>query len=577
MRANTETRETRLDPHNEVEELRARLAEAEETLRALRQGEVDAVVVNGPAGPQVYALENADRPYRMIVERMQEGALTLSPDGTVLYANRSLSRLLHLSGETIAGQRFQEFVAAHDRDSLARLLAESERGGGRGEIELVARDGTVVPVYLSVVDLPDQRQRIISGMVTDLTLPRHRTLELTESNAKLTAALAERERAEVQLRQAQKMEAIGRLTAGVAHDFNNLLTVIAGNLELIQARTTDPRLKHQVDTIQRAIHRGVQLTDQLLAFSRQRTLRPRAVGINALLRDTEPLLRRAVGDEIRVILALDDSVGSCLIDPAELQASMLNLALNAKDAMSGGGSLTIATSEAQPRDLPDGAGERAQRYLTVEVRDTGHGMSAEIRDRAFDPFFTTKEVGKGTGLGLSQVHGFIRQSGGHVTIESAVGSGTTVRLYLPLSQAPAATELRETKAISAATASAPRRVLVVEDDADVRSFAVELLRDIGYTPIEAASGRAALRLIESGVTVDVVFSDVRMPDGMSGFDLAREIERRLPSIPVVLTSGVAGGQRMGDLPLLRKPFRRDEIVQAIEAALRQRAVEAPTK
>jgi signal transduction histidine kinase len=280
-------------------------------------------------------------------------------------------------------------------------------------------------------------------MVTDLTLQMQRTRELAESNAKLLAEMAQRERAEGQLRQAQKMEAVGQLTAGVAHDFNNLLTVIAGNLELIQARATEVRLRDQVETIQRAIHRGVRLTDQLLAFSRQRALRPRAVAINALLRETEPLLRRAVGDEIRVTLALGEAVGSCLIDPAELQASMLNLAINAKDAMPQGGSLTIGTSETGLDDVPDGAAaglDPAERYVMVAVTDTGHGMPSEIRERAFDPFFTTKEVGKGTGLGLSQVYGFIRQSGGHVTIESAVGAGTTVRLYVPRTDAPGASE-----------------------------------------------------------------------------------------------------------------------------------------
>jgi PAS domain S-box-containing protein len=575
MRATSDDRAMRPPRDGEIEELRARLREAEQTLQALRQGEVDAIVVDGQAGPQVYTLENADRPYRIIVERMQEGALTLSPEGIVLYANRSLSRLLRSPGDAILGRRFQDFVAAQDQEVLARLLAESEHGGGRGVLELSAADGTGIPIYLSVVDLPGEGQRVISGMLTDLTLQMQRTRELAESNAKLLAEMAQRERAEGQLRQAQKMEAVGQLTAGVAHDFNNLLTVIAGNLELIQARATEVRLRDQVETIQRAIHRGVRLTDQLLAFSRQRALRPRAVAINALLRETEPLLRRAVGDEIRVTLALGEAVGSCLIDPAELQASMLNLAINAKDAMPQGGSLTIGTSETGLDDVPDGAAvglDPAERYVMVAVTDTGHGMPSEIRERAFDPFFTTKEVGKGTGLGLSQVYGFIRQSGGHVTIESAVGAGTTVRLYVPRTDAPGASEpWRQTAAASAGVAQA-RSVLVVEDDDDVRTFAVDLLQDIGYTAIEADSGPAALRILESGVAVDVVFSDVRMPDGMSGFQLAHEIRRRLPDMPIVLTSGVTAPYEIaGDFPVLRKPFRRDEILQAIEAALNRRA------
>jgi PAS domain S-box-containing protein len=546
-----------------IEELRLRLAEAEETLRAIRQGEVDALMVEGPAGPQVYTLQNADRPYRIIVERMQEGALTLSAEGTVLYGNQSLARMLRLPIEGILGETFERFVAEDSRAQLGRLLEAS----GRAEIELRRADGALFPVHVSTAELEDEQQRMISAIVTDLTQARLRTRELADANAKLVAAMAEREHAENLLRQSQKMEAVGQLTAGIAHDFNNLLTVIAGNLELIQSRAEDRRLKHQVETIQRALHRGARLTDQLLAFSHQRMLRPRAVSIKALLSETEPLLARAVGDEVTVRLKLDEDVGHCLIDPTELQASMLNLAINARDAMPEGGSLTIAAKRVAriagaADDAPPGG------YVMIAVADSGQGMTAEVRDRAFDPFYTTKQVGKGTGLGLSQVYGFIRQSGGHVSIESDVGAGTTVRLYLPASEAADPDEAEsETRAGGGAVER--RSVLVVEDDEDVRQFMTDLLGDLGYDILEAESGPAALRLLEEGAAVDLVFSDVRMPHGMSGFQLAKEIRRRLPEIAILLTSGMAPliADQAGDWHLLRKPFGRDELAQAIADAL----------
>lgn len=561
---------------SEIGTLRARLTEAEETLQALRRGDVDAVVIEGPNGPQVYTLENADRPYRLLVERMQEGALTLSPDGVVLYANGALAQMLRLPVDKIVGQRFHRFVADDDQSQLANLLADTSRG----ELELRAADGTNISVFISTTDLPDEMQRVICAIVTDLTLSKLRTRELTDANAKLTAALAERERAETLLRQAQKMEAVGQLTAGIAHDFNNLLTVVAGNLELIEARADDPRLKTQVETVQRAIHRGVRLTDQLLAFSHQRTLHPRPVSVENLLREAEPLLRRAVGNEINIALVLGERIGHCKIDPTELQASMLNLAINAKDAMPDGGTLTITATEVEAKDIPIDEAEvpLAGRYVAMAVSDTGQGMSTETRERAFEPFFTTKGVGKGTGLGLSQVYGFIRQSGGHVMIDSEIDAGTCIRLFLPAIDASAEGEAtRPTQ--STAKAPRTRTVLVVEDEEDVRLFMIEVLQDLGYAAIAAENGPAALRLLDDGTAVDVVFSDVRMPDGMSGFEVAEEVRRRLPSVAIVLTSGMASvyeaeEETSGGWSVLRKPFRRDDVLKAIEEALALRRATA---
>jgi PAS domain S-box-containing protein len=561
-------------PHpleRELDKLREQLAEAEETLRAIRHGEVDAVVVKGASGAQVYTLLNADRPYRNMVERMQEGALTLTSDGTVLYANQRLASFLGLALPNIVSQKFEQFVVADDRDSFVALLTRRGPAGGKGEFALRAADGTAVPVYLSVVDLPDEGQRIVSGIVTDLRWQKQRMRELAEANTKLVASMAEQSRAEAMLRQAQKMEAVGQLTAGIAHDFNNLLMVIGGNLELFIGRTSDAWLKRRVEASQRGVERGLRLTQQLLAFARCQALQPLPISANALLRDIEPLLRSAVGDGIRLSLVIGEDQAPCLVDATELQAAILNLTSNAKDAMPNGGSLTITTGSAELEDVPDGGAEpvRRGRYLSIVVTDTGHGMPPEIRERAFDPFFTTKDVGKGTGLGLSRLYGFVHQSGGHVTIESAPGAGTSVRLYLPRVEASAAVPEPAAPVATPRTAPPARRILVVEDDPDMRELVVEVLEEWGYVATAAESGPRALSLLDSGVAVDVVLSDVLMPDGMSGFQLAREIRRRLPCLPIVLTSGmtgIAGEDATQDLPILRKPYRCDDLSQAIEAA-----------
>ena len=558
----------------EIDDLKARLAEAEETLQAIRQGEVDAVVVRGESGPQVYTLLNADHPYRIIIERMQEGALTLTPDGTVLYANQRLASFLDLPLPNIVGRKFGDFIAEGDRDLFDALLAEDDRDGRRSELSLRSSDNLLVPVYLFLADLPDEGQKIVSAIVTDLRWPKQRMRELTEANAMLVKTMAERERAQTMLRQALKMEAVGQLTAGIAHDFNNLLMVIGGNMELFLARTSDPWVRQRIEASQRAVDRGARLIGQLMAFSRHQTLQPHAVSVNALLHDFEPLLASAVGDEIRLKFILNDGLSDCVVDPTELQASILNLVTNAKDAMPRGGLITIATAEVEVAGQPDsGAGPViAGRYLSIVVTDTGRGMPPNVRERAFDPFFTTKEVGKGTGLGLSQVYGFMHQSGGHVTIDSAIGVGTSVRLYLPRTTAGVAPAEQPADIPILPTAPRARRALVVEDDRDVRELVVEALEGLGYVAIAVENGPMALNLLDSGTVVDVVVSDVQMPDGMSGFQLARAIRHRLPRQAIVLTSGMtrfagAPDDAIPDLPILRKPYQYDALAQAVDAAL----------
>jgi PAS domain S-box-containing protein len=544
--------------------------EVEDVLQAIRQGEIDAVVVEGESGPQVYTLLNADRPYRTIVERMQEGVLTLTPDGTVLFANQRLASFLGLALPEIVGQKFGQFVAADDRTLFDDLLAGGGQPDDRSELMLCAADGAAVPVYLSMIDLTNEGQKIISALVTDLRWQKESMRELAEANAKLVTVMLEWEQTEARLRQAHKMEAVGQLTAGIAHDFNNLLSVIAGNLELFRRGTSDEALKSRVEAGQRAVERGAQLTQQLLAFSRVQSLRPQVISVDALLLDIESLLRSYVGDEITLTLALGTASVRCLVDSTELQAAILNLAANARDAMPDGGSLTIATAEAEFDGQPDGG--TGGHHLSIVVTDTGHGMPPEIRERAFDPFFTTKDVGAGTGLGLSRVYGFMQQSGGHVTIESAPGAGTSVRLYLPSTDASASAPDPYAAIPVPPCAPQDRCVLVVEDDPDVRDLVIEFLQSSGYTTIAAASGVEALSLLNSGTAVDIIISDVLMPGGISGFQLAREIRARLPHVAIVLTSGMTGGRggaehATQEMPVLRKPYKCDDLMRAIEAAL----------
>jgi CheY-like chemotaxis protein len=350
--------------------------------------------------------------------------------------------------------------------------------------------------------------------------------------------------------------------------------VLSGNLDLIRKHAIHERVKKWAATSQSAVERSERLIEQLLAFSRQRTLRPTSIPINRLLQETEMLLQRAVGDEIRLRLSLGEEVGRCFVDTAEFQVTMLNLAMNAKDAMPEGGSLTITTAAARLDQQTGAAGDTvpAGDYVVVAVTDSGHGMPAEVRARAFEPFFTTKEVGKGTGLGLSQVFGFLRQSGGHVAIESEVGAGTTVRLYLP--RTDAAELPSPSAAISPPAKIDVRRVLIVDDNAHVRALLSDMLQDSGCIMLEAENAPAALRLLESGTAVDVVLTDVLMPGGMSGLQLAGEIRRRNPSVGIVITSGMTAfrapdSEALRGIPVLQKPFRRDDLVSALNVALKQ--------
>jgi signal transduction histidine kinase len=387
--------------------------------------------------------------------------------------------------------------------------------------------------------------------------------------------ITERERVEEQLRQAQKMEAVGQLTGGVAHDFNNLLTIILGNLQLIAERSEDPSVEVMAESAINASMRGSKLTQRLLAFSRKQTLAPAVIEVDRLVAGMTDLMRRTLGETIEIEAAGDDDLWICEADPSQLENAILNLALNARDAMPDGGKLIIETANVKLGEADDAAWNDVPPgdCVRVSVSDTGAGMSGEVIDHVFEPFFTTKDVGAGSGLGLSMVHGFINQSGGHVAIDSTEGVGTTVNLYLPRSSKTRATAQPSTKKKD--PMSQGEKVLVVEDDPGVRELTIHMLADLGYDTFEAADGKEAIEVLQRTPGIHLLFSDVGLPGGMSGIDIAREAIKILPNIKILFTSGYADdvlSRHSGidvNAELVHKPFRKEELAQKLRVAMGQ--------
>jgi len=393
--------------------------------------------------------------------------------------------------------------------------------------------------------------------------------------------IEKREAAEDNLRQAQRLEAVGRLTGGIAHDFNNLLTAILGTVHLLERHLgtgADERARRLLAAARDAVGRGAKLNASLLAFARRQPLKREALDANALVSGFEPLLQRALGEQVTLRLKLAPQLPACQADSAQLAAALLNLAINARDAMPEGGEVEITTRTAwlSESDLANNDDAHSGPFAEIIIADTGLGMPAEVVNRAFEPFFTTKGPGQGTGLGLSQVFGFMRQLGGHVAIRSQPGRGTSVSLFLPLmagvvpAQAPP--EPQPSASRSAVVAVASATVLVAEDDNQVREVAAEMLREAGFRVLAAADGRQALALLERGEAVDVLFTDVVMPGGLSGVELARKARALRPDIGVILASGYAAQALGGDAPefeLLAKPYDRDVVVRKLSAIVRQ--------
>jgi signal transduction histidine kinase/CheY-like chemotaxis protein len=394
-----------------------------------------------------------------------------------------------------------------------------------------------------------------------------RTKELAAANERLRAEIGAREQAQAALLQAQKMEAMGQLTGGVAHDFNNLLTAVSGSLALLEPRISDERSLRFLRTAQRGAFRGAKLTESLLAFARKQRLDPVPADLNAIVVDMSEMLRRSIGASIEIRHALATALWPVLIDVSQIETGLLNVALNARDAMPGGGVLLIETANIPAGDADLPVEIARQDCVLVSLRDTGTGMSPEVIERAFEPFFTTKEVGKGTGLGLSMVFGVVRQSGGAVRIRSRLREGTSVQIYLP--RTIEVTALGSHPAVHAQAAEMAH-ILVVDDDPDVRWIAAEDLREIGYVVTEAEGGRAALAILERDDPCDLMVVDLVMT-GLSGVDTVRLARRTRPDLKVLYCSGYADLSRfeedIGHQVMLKKPFRRDTLAEAVRAAL----------
>ena len=496
-------------------------------------------------------LEETERRFRLLVEGVTDYAIyMLDPEGRIVNWNPGAERIKGYASKEVIGRHFSDFYTPEDRENQlpAQALATAERTG-KYETEgwRVRKNDT----------------RFWAGAVINAI--RGSRGELV-GFAKITRDLTERRAADERARQAQKMEGIGQITGGVAHDFNNLLTIIVGNLETLLRNLNDPalpkdRLRRSADNAMKGARRAESLTQRLLAFSRQQPLDPKPIDLGRLVTGMSDLLRRTLGEQVTVETVLSGGVWRAHADPNQLELAILNLAVNARDAMPSGGKLTLETANVH-LDEKYAAGQvevLPGQYVMLAVTDTGFGMPPDVVARAFDPFFTTKEIGHGTGLGLSQVYGFVKQSRGHVKIYSEAGEGTTIKIYLPRVHAAAATgevDVPETVARGAAN----ELILVVEDDEDVRNYSCETVRELGYQVLEAENGRAALELLERHPSVRILFTDIGLPGGMNGRQLADEATKRKPGLRVLFTTAYARNAIVHDgrldpgVELITKPY-----------------------
>jgi PAS domain S-box-containing protein len=492
---------------------------------------------------------------------MAEAVLVVDNAGEIVRSNSAAERLLHYCpGMTIAELRAQNVTYKADGLTLLpsdeRLTARILRGEQFDGLEIVVRrTGSREPMYFLVSGRP---LRDASGAVSGGALIFHDITASRETERKL--------------HQSQKLDAIGKLTGGVAHDFNNMLTVIAGTTEILVSDLGDkPHLQAVAVLINQAADRCTGLIQHLLAFARKQPLQPRNVDINATIFDIAKLLRPTLGEQIEVESILERGMPTALVDPSQLANALINLAINARDAMPDGGKLMLETANVvlDAGYAQNNADVRPGGYVMIAVSDTGAGMSAEVRDKVFEPFFTTKETGKGTGLGLSMVYGFVKQSGGHIKVYSEEGHGTSIKLYLPAASGSADVSIP----VAAPARGAGETILVVEDDALVRGFVITQLQSLGYRTVAVADGRTALKYVDSGQPLDLLFTDVVMPGGMTGRQLAVEVTRRRPGTKLLYTSGytensiVHHGRLDHGVMLLSKPYRKSELSSMVRLAL----------
>jgi PAS domain S-box-containing protein len=496
-------------------------------------------------------LEDTERRFRLLVESVTDYAIyMLDSQGYVVNWNTGAERIKGYARDEIIGRHFSMFYTAEERlkEIPTRALTIAATSG-KYETEgwRVRKDGSTFWAGVVINAIKSSKDELLGF-------------------AKITRDLTERRAADERARQAQKMESIGQLTGGVAHDFNNLLTIIIGNLETLQ-RSLDAvplsveRLKRSADNAMRGSRRAESLTQRLLAFSRQTPLAPKPIDIGRLVGGLSDLLRRTLGEQVTVETVLGGGLWRANVDPNQLEVAIINLAVNARDAMPQGGKLTLETANVY---LDEGyAASQVEvvpgQYVMVAVTDSGSGMAPDVLARAFDPFFTTKDVGHGTGLGLSQVYGFAKQSGGHIKIYSEIGEGTTVKLYFPRVHAAISHDESEGAPV-VARGSTNETILVVEDDPEVRSYSRDTLRELGYDVLEAKDGHAGLKLLDSHPDIKVLFTDVGLPGGMNGRQLADEAHRRRPQLRVLFTTGYARNAIVHDgrldpgVELITKPY-----------------------
>lgn len=435
--------------------------------------------------------------------------------------------------------------------------------------------GAMTVVFAAALSLTAYKFHSFFGKAVKLQVElEDRTREVYSTNARLQAEMTEHQATEASLRQAQKTEAVGRLTAGMAHDFNNLLMVISGSVELLQAKLgPQDRYARHLTTIAEAADRGAVLTRQLLAFARQQKLKPRPTDLNALVREMAPLLNSIVGNKVRMDFRLAEDLCVAHVDPSQIEHAIMNLVINARDAMDEGGVVTIETMHIAVAEGDREARLAAGEYASISVADTGCGMPQDVLAQAFDPFFTTKEPGKGTGLGLSQVYGIAQQSGGATAIESEIGRGTRVRVYLPKVRDAGErshTERRSLAADAATLTPAGLRILLIDDDVQSGAMIAAVLREAGHEVIAAKNTASALRLIQTEIPPDLAILDLAMSEG-TGELLVRLIRHRFPAIPTVFVTGDSGaGAAEDEKWLLQKPVQSDALLDVVAQAARER-------
>jgi PAS domain S-box-containing protein len=502
------------------------------------------------------ALHASEQQFRLLVQGVTDYAIyMLSPDGMITNWNAGAQRINGFTRTEAVGTHFSRFYAEEDRNKglpMTALKIAAEEGRFESEGWRIRKDGSRFWAHVVIDPIKNELDELIGYAKI--------TRDVTEKRE----AVEKLERAREALFQSQKLEAIGQLTGGIAHDFNNLLNVIVGGIGILTKEIQAPTSTKILESMERAAKQGADLTQQLLTFARKQPLKQEKFNLNRIINSFEVVLRRAKTASVGFEMKLDPLLPPAIVDAAKFEAALLNLVVNARDAMPDGGTITLSTEhvELRPNKID---GLPAGRYAKVTVRDTGTGMPLEVAQRAIEPFFTTKAIGKGTGMGLSQVYGTIKQFGGELIIETEVGKGTAISFFLPAQQSDANEEL------AAESEAGTEKALVVDDQPDVLNVAVELFRSMGYEVLSADNGEDALEILKRTPDVDVLFSDIIMP-GMSGIDLARNARSLIPNIKVVLASGYAasaptkGNGSTEDFKFIQKPYRMSEIAKKLRMA-----------